>query len=95
MTFHELSHGESFLELAVSRMGGRGSCVLDERESALSFTGCLALLAHLRGLLAGGAQVVLSTPSPLLAALPGARVVEVGEWGLRETAWEDADLELS
>jgi len=90
--FHEMSHGESFLELAVSRMRGRGLYVLDEPESALSFTGCLALLAHLRGLLAGGAQVVLSTHSPLLAALPGARVVEVGDWGLRETAWEDADL---
>jgi predicted ATPase len=90
--FHEMSHGESFLEIAVSRMRGRGLYLLDEPESALSFTGSLALLAHLRGLLAGGAQVVLSTHSPVLAALPGARVVEVGEWGLRGTAWEDADL---
>ncbi|WP_203669338.1 AAA family ATPase [Cellulomonas pakistanensis] len=93
--FHEMSHGESFLEVVQSRMRGRGLYVLDEPESALSFTGCLALLAHLRGVVAGGGQVVLSTHSPLLAALPGATVVEVGDHGLRETAWEDSELVVS
>ena len=91
--FHEISHGESFLELAVDRFRGRGLWVLDEPESALSFSGCLALLGHLKALLAdGGSQVILSTHSPLLAALPGARILEVGEWGLRERAWRDLDL---
>ena len=95
LAFHEMSHGESFLALAEDRMRGRGLYVLDEPESALSFTGSLALLAHLRRLVAGGAQVVLSTHSPVLAALPGARVWEVGAWGLRETPWEETDLVLS
>lgn len=95
LAFHEMSHGESFLALAEDRMRGRGLYVLDEPESALSFTGSLALLAHLRRLVAGGAQVVLSTHSPVLAALPGARVWEVGGWGLRETRWEETDLVLS
>ena len=91
--FHEISHGESFLELAVDRFRGRGLWVLDEPESALSFSGCLALLGHLKDLLAeGGSQVIMSTHSPLLAALPGARILEVGEWGLREQAWRDLDL---
>lgn len=93
--FHEMSHGESFLALATDRMRGRGLYVLDEPESALSFTGSLALLAHLRALVAAGAQVVLSTHSPVLAALPGARVWEVGAWGLRETPWDETDLVLS
>ena len=92
-SFHEISHGESFLELAVDRFRGRGLWVLDEPESALSFSGCLALLGHLKALLAeGGSQVILSTHSPLLAALPGARILEVGDWGLRERAWRDLDL---
>jgi predicted ATPase len=39
-----------------------------------------------------GAQVLCATHSPLIAALPGARLLEVGPWGLREAAW--ADLEL-
>ena len=67
--------------------------MLDEPESALSFSGCLSLLAILKDRLdEGGSQVILSTHSPLLAALPGATIYEVGEWGLRETAWEDLAL---
>lgn len=93
VAFHEMSHGESFLELAVDRFRGAGLWVLDEPESALSFSGCLALVGVLKQLLADGkSQVILSTHSPLLAALPGARILEVGEWGLRERAWEDLDL---
>ncbi|SFJ67943.1 AAA family ATPase [Cellulomonas sp. KH9] len=90
--FHEMSHGESFLELIGSRMMYPGLYVLDEPESALSFTGSLALLRHLHDLVRHDSQVILSTHSPLLAALPGATIHEVGEWGLRECAWEDLDL---
>ncbi|MBO0899099.1 AAA family ATPase [Cellulomonas sp. zg-ZUI22] len=92
--FHAMSHGESFLELIGSRMKPKnpGLYVLDEPESALSFTGSLALLQHLHALVRHDSQVILSTHSPLLAALPGATIYEVGEWGLRECAWEDLDL---
>lgn len=93
ITFHEMSHGESFLELAVDRFRGHGLWVLDEPESALSFAGCLSLLAVLKDLLASGkSQVIMSTHSPVLAALPGARILEVGPWGLRQREWEDLDL---
>jgi predicted ATPase len=88
-----MSHGESFLQLAVDRFRGHGLWVLDEPESALSFTGCLTLLAVLKDLLAtGNSQVIMSTHSPVLAALPGAQILEVGSWGLRSQAWEDLDL---
>lgn len=50
--FHDMSHGESFLELAVDRFRGPGLGVLDEPESALSFAGCLSLLSVLKRLLA-------------------------------------------
>ncbi|RIX28321.1 AAA family ATPase [Amnibacterium setariae] len=91
--FHEISHGESFLALLRSRFAGTGLWVLDEPESALSFSGCMALLAHLVDLLEDDRnQVLLSTHSPLLAGLPGADVLEVGEHGLRRTRWEDTDL---
>lgn len=93
VAFHELSHGESFLELAVDRFRGPGLWVLDEPESALSVSGCLALLGILKDLLErGDSQVILSTHSPLLAALPGATIYEVGPWGLRSEVWEDLDL---
>jgi predicted ATPase len=93
--FHEMSHGESFLSLSQDRMRRPGLYLLDEPESALSFTGSLALLAHLRALVTAGSQVVLSTHSPVLAALPGARVLEVGGWGLRDSPWDETDLVLS
>ncbi|QCB95105.1 AAA family ATPase [Cellulomonas shaoxiangyii] len=90
--FHAMSHGESFLTLIGDRMMLPGFYVFDEPESALSFTGCLALLQHLHDLVRNDSQVLLSTHSPLLAALPGATVWEVGDWGLRRTAWEDLEL---
>ena len=92
--FHEMSHGESFLALlGSSRFEDRGLFVLDEPESALSFSGCLALVALLHRLtVKGHAQAIVATHSPLVAAVPGARVFELGDWGLRESAWEDLSL---
>lgn len=91
--FHEMSHGESFLEIVKERFHGQGLWVLDEPESALSFQGCLGLVGLLKDILAQpGSQLVMSTHSPLLAALPGAQILEVGPWGLRDMAWEDLDV---
>ena len=91
--FHEMSHGESFLELVVDRFCGPGLWVLDEPESALSFSGCLALIGVLKDLVATGkSQVILSTHSPVLAAFPDAAIHEVGEWGLRRSEWAELDL---
>jgi predicted ATPase len=66
--------------------------LLDEPESALSFTGCLALVGHLHAIVAGGAQVIVATHSPVVASLPGARILELGEWGIREAQWQDTQL---
>ena len=38
-----MSHGESFLEILGRRLDGPGLFLLDEPESALSFTGSLGL----------------------------------------------------
>ena len=89
---HERSHGESFLELVAERSRIRGLWLLDEPESALSLSGCLALLGLLRDLAEGGSQIILSTHSPVLAALPGADLLEVGEWGLRRTEYDHLEL---
>ncbi|MDI6944793.1 AAA family ATPase [Microbacterium barkeri] len=89
---HERSHGESFLDLVSERLRIRGLWVLDEPESALSVSGCLALLGLLRDLVADGSQIVLSTHSPVLAAFPGADLLELGSWGIRRCAYDDLDL---
>ena len=90
--FHELSHGESFLVLLRTRFDSPGFYCLDEPEAALSFSAQIALVSTLHELAAGGGQVLCATHSPLLAALPGAEIVEVGPWGMRTTVWEDLDL---
>lgn len=89
---HERSHGESFLDLVSERLHLQGLWILDEPESALSLSGCLALLGLLRDLVAGGSQVILSTHSPVLAAFPGAELLELGEWGIRRSTYDELDL---
>jgi len=90
--FHEMSHGESFLAVLRSRFAGYGFFVLDEPESALSFRSCLALLALFDDLRREGAQVLCATHSPLLASLPGATVLEVGDAGIRRVDYDDLDV---
>lgn len=90
--FHELSHGESFIALLQTRFDSGGFYCLDEPEAALSFSSTLTLIAVLQRLVRQGGQVLCATHSPVLAALPGARILEVGDWGWREARWEDLTL---
>ncbi|WP_375499470.1 ATP-binding cassette domain-containing protein [uncultured Jatrophihabitans sp.] len=91
--FHELSHGESFLSVLEARFEDPGFYVLDEPESALSFSGCLALVGLLHRMAGDGRrQALVATHSPIIAATPGARILEVGEHGLREVAWDQLEL---
>lgn len=76
---HERSHGESFLDLVMHRFGPHGLYVLDEPEAALSVRGCMAVLARLAHLARQGCQIVVATHSPILLALPGARIYEITE----------------
>jgi predicted ATPase len=87
-----LSHGEGFVAIFRSMFSAPGFYVLDEPESALSFTTTLHLVALLHELASIGAQVVCATHSPILASTPGADIVEAGPHGLRRVKW--ADLEL-
>ncbi len=36
--------------------------------------------------------MLCATHSPVLAALPGATILEVGEWGYRRTKWDELEL---
>ena len=92
-TYHEVSHGESFLATLRARFDGPGFYVLDEPESALSFSACLGLIGLLHDLVQQGtSQVLLATHSPVVAAIPGARILQLDGAGWHETAWEDLDL---
>jgi len=88
---HEQSHGESFLALAANRFGGDGLFILDEPEAALSATGALALLAIIDRAARAGSQVIIATHSPILLAIPGARIYELDEYGAHERDYDDLD----
>ncbi|MET9270530.1 AAA family ATPase [Kribbella sp. NPDC003557] len=90
--FHELSHGESFLSLINDRFARQGFYCLDEPESALSFSSSLAVVGVLNRLAQSGSQVLCATHSPVIAALPGATILEVGDWGIRRTTWSELEL---
>jgi predicted ATPase len=86
------SHGESFLAFLESLLSERGLFVLDEPEAALSFTSCLRLLAILDLVTEQGSQVIMATHSPVLAAMPGATILEFDDRGFRPVAWDDLEL---
>jgi predicted ATPase len=86
------SHGEGFLTVFATMFRDPGLYLMDEPEAALSFASCLRLVALMHELGRSGAQVICATHSPVLAATPGADIIELGDHGCRRTAW--ADLEL-
>jgi predicted ATPase len=90
-SFHERSHGESFLALAMKRFGGNGFFVLDEPEAALSFHGCLRFLTIMHDTVAEGGQFVVATHSPLLMSFPGAAIYEINNDGCTRTAFEEVE----
>lgn len=88
----EQSHGESFWQLFEHKFSQTGLYLMDEPESALSFSSCLRLIGLIQSLTMIGSQVVCATHSPVLAAFPRAQIVEVGDNGLCTREW--AELEL-
>jgi predicted ATPase len=87
---HEQSHGESFLDIAVNRLGPRGLYFFDEPEAALSVNGQLALMSRIHDLVREHSQFVIATHSPILLGYPDATILELSEAGIREIAFDDA-----
>jgi predicted ATPase len=88
---HEVSHGESFLALAMNRFGPGGLYFLDEPEAALSPTGCLALVRRFSELANVGSQFIVATHSPIVMSFPGALIYLLSESGPQRVSWEDLD----
>lgn len=89
---NQQSHGESFLTVLRERFTDVGVYFLDEPEAALSFQSCLGLVALLDAMRVQGSQVIVATHSPLLASLPDATLLELGEWGMRPASYDDLEL---
>jgi predicted ATPase len=88
----EVSHGESYLQAIAGRFDGPGLYLLDEAEGPLSFESTLQLLYRLQDLAAEhAAQIIYATHSPLVAAVPGAQILEMTEHGIAERAWSELE----
>lgn len=91
-SYHDMSHGESFLDVVRTWFLDRRFFILDEPEAALSFRGQLSLIA---GVLAGvevGAQFIMATHSPLLMAIPGAQLYELDGSGIASRTYDELDV---
>jgi predicted ATPase len=88
----EQSHGEGFFTVLEAMFTDSGLYLMDEPEAALSFTSCLRLVSLIDHLTRIGGQIICASHSPILTAVPGADIIEVGDHGIRRTAWEDLQL---
>jgi predicted ATPase len=87
--FHGMSHGESFLQLALERFGQAGFFVMDEPEAALSINGCFKLMRLIDHACDAGAQFVIATHSPILMAYPSASIYQLDRDDIRKVAYND------
>ena len=70
------SHGQAFFQLFRSRFVPGGLYLLDEPETPLSPLSQLALIGMLKDMVEQDAQFIVATHSPILLAMPGARIFD-------------------
>jgi predicted ATPase len=86
------SHGEGFLRFFGERCTQPGLFLFDEPESALSPTRQFEFLKLLHRMNAEAmTQVILATHSPIIMALPGARLLRIDRGGFEPVRLEDTD----
>ena len=86
------SHGEGFMRFFAERCERPGIFFFDEPESALSMSRQFDFLKLLHRIQeAGNSQVIMATHSPILMALPDARLLRLEKYGLRPVSLEDTD----
>ena len=84
------SHGEGFLRIFSERMSEPGLYLMDEPESALSPERQFDLVRLLNNIQASRrAQVIMATHSPILMAVPGARLLQITRDRIDETHYQD------
>ena len=89
---HERRHAPAPFGILRTRVHDEGFYLMDEPDAPLSFTASLGLAALLHDLAAAGSQAVVATHFPIVAAIPGARLLELGPWGIRPATWDDLSL---
>jgi predicted ATPase len=84
------SHGEWFLAMLKSRVHPKGLYLLDEPETPLSPIHQLTLLSLIKDWASQECQFIVATHSPILMALPGARIYAFDQ-RIEEVAWDEVE----
>ena len=82
------SHGQAFFQLFRSRFVPGGLYLLDEPETPLSPLSQLAFIAMMKDMIEQEAQFIIATHSPILLAMPGARILD---FDTQPVAWAGYD----
>jgi len=85
------SHGQAFFQLFRSRFVPGGLYLLDEPETPLSPISQLAFLSMLKEMTGQESQFIIATHSPILLALPGARILDFDSPPVSWAAYEDLE----
>jgi predicted ATPase len=93
-SLHEQSHGESFWALTQERFGPSGLYILDEPEAALSPRRQRLLLRRIVELVHQGSQFLIATHSPIIAAVPDARIYSLSADGIHTVSYDQTDCFL-
>jgi len=90
-SLHEVSHGEAFFAILNNKFRGRGIYILDEPEAAWSPSRQIAALASLHRLVNKDSQFIIATHSPILLAYPHAKIMHLGDDGMKEIKYKDTE----
>ena len=85
---HNMSHGESFLNLVVDQFTGNGLYILDEPEAALSPMGIMRLMRTIYTCAKQGSQFIISTHSPLLTTIPNSTIYQLTEEEIEKVSYK-------
>lgn len=86
--WHAESHGESFLSF-ITKYRQPGLFLMDEPEAALSPQRQLVLAKHVAEKAQEGSQFIIATHSPILLAIPGARILSFDGGVVHECAYDE------
>ena len=89
-SFHEQSHGESFLSYFLA-FEGPGLYIMDEPEAALSPQRQLTLLIQIVKMAAQGSQFLIASHSPILLGTPDAQILSFDEGHVHPCAYEETE----
>ncbi len=90
---HEVSHGESFLNVFRGKFGGARRClfILDEVEAALSPQRQLEFLMLMHEFVQRDSMFIVSTHSPILMSYPHSRLYWLSDEGIEEREWTETE----